>query len=692
MSDYFLNKRSQNPEDDQSPSQRSPLKRKIIRISIAVLAVLGIVYFIILILGMPDLTGLENVDPAQATRIYSADGKVIHELFKANRIWVTYDRIPKHVINAALATEDHDFFDHWGINLKRVPGAVLANLRNFGFHQGFSTITMQVARNLYVKKIGFERSITRKLREILTALQIERTYSKEEILEMYLNVSYFGRGAYGIKTAAARYFNKNVNDLSIKEGAYLIGLLKGPALYDPKKHTERALNRRNLVMYNMVDCDYLSRSTYDTLKQEPIEAEEWDSEETYGTAPYFTEYVRQQLNQLQDSLGVNVYEDGLNVFTTLNTSYQAAMDSAIQKHMPDLQKTVRQNMLPVKREEKILDSTFAELTKVQIGFVALDHHTGHILAMVGGRDFEESKFNRSVQAKRQPGSTFKPFLYAAAIDNGYTPVDKLPNQPVVITNPDGTRWTPENFSKTFGGLTMLRDGLRKSINLIAARLILDIGPHVVVNYAKRMGITTPLRPYPSLAMGSSDVIPIDMVRAFGVFANRGVRVEPIAIKRIEDRYGNVIYESQPRQTEVLSRATAFIMTDMLKDVVDRGTGGSIRWKFNWYAPAAGKTGTTNEYTDAWFVGFTPRLTAGVWVGLDSPEMKLGRGQTGSRAALPFWAEFMKNIYDTLNIPHENFIQPPEVITLDICEDSGKVATDFCPHVIKDEVFNIKYHP
>ncbi|RMI27516.1 MAG: PBP1A family penicillin-binding protein [Calditrichaeota bacterium] len=692
MSEYLLDKHHEPESPQKSPKFSRPrlTRAQMYLIGGGVLALGLLISFIILIRGMPDLTELENVNPAQVTRIYSADGKVIHELFKLNRIWIPYDSIPEHVIQAALATEDREFFDHWGVNLKRVPRAMLVNLLSLRFKQGFSTITMQVARNLYVRKIGFDKSIFRKLREIFTAIQIERTYSKKEILEMYLNLAFFGRSAYGIESAAQRYFNKSARDLTVEEGAFLIGLLKGPGDYSPTRHPERALRRRNLVMHNMLVCNYLDRATYDSLKQLPIAVTRYTGRSS--VAPYFTEYVRQKLNALQDSLGVNIYEDGLKVYTTLNTVYQAAMDSAIARQMPAIQEKVTQHLLKWKEENHVPDSVFAEKSQVQIAMVALDHRTGHILGMVGGRDFEKSKFNRAVQARRQPGSTFKAFLYTAAIDNGYTPVDRLLNQPIVINQPDGTRWTPENFERKYGGLTTLRTALAKSINLIAARLILEVGPQQVVEYARRLGIKSPLRPYPSLAMGSSDVTLLEMVSAFGVFANQGIRVEPVAITRIEDRNGNVIYRKRPHRTEALSRATAYIITTMLEDVVNRGTGGSIRWRFNWYVPAAGKTGTTNDYSDAWFIGFTPYVTAGVWVGLDDHSLKLGRIGTGSRAALPFWADFMKTVYDSLKIPPEEFKQPPDVVRLDVCEESGKIATNFCPVVIHNEVFNIKYRP
>ena len=643
-------------------------------------------YLLVLIHGMPSLTRLENIDPALVTRIYSEDGEIIHELFKFNRVYVPIEKIPDHTIQALLSTEDRRFYRHWGIDITRIPKVILVNLASMSFRQGFSTITMQLARNLY---FGFHKNINRKFREILTAIQIERTYSKKEILEMYLNVAYFGHGVYGIQAAAKKYFDKDASDLTIEESATLIPLLKSPAYYSPIVHPDRALVRRNLVLHNMLVTGYLTQAQYDSLSRLPIKTKEF---QPHGKiAPYFTEYVRRKLNELGDSLGVNVYEDGLNVYTTLNTRIQACMDSSIRLHMPELQERVLTKLQDFKEKEETPDSIFAEKARVQIAFVALDHHNGHILAMVGGRDFKESKFNRAIQARRQPGSAFKPFLYTAAIDNGYTTVDKFLNQPVVVINPDGTRWDPENYDKTFGGLTTLREALRASINLVAVRLIQEIGPAVVAEYAHRMGISTPLRPFPTLALGSSEVIPMELVSAYGVFANQGVRVEPIAITRIEDRFGNIIYQRQPKKREVLSRATAYILTDMLETVINRGTGGRARWKYHFYKPAAGKTGTTNNYTDAWFVGFTPALTAGVWVGLDDPQLSLGRGETGAIAALPFWADFMKLVYEQLNLPEETFKQPPDVVRLLICEESGKLATNYCPKVL-DEVFNIKYHP
>jgi len=311
--------------------------------------------------------------------------------------------------------------------------------------------------------------------------------------------------------------------------------------------------------------------------------------------------------------------------------------------------------------------------------------------MVGGRDFYKSNWNRITQAKRQPGSAFKPFLYTAAIDNGYSPADEYLNQPTVEINPDGTRWTPKNFNGKVSGLMPLREALYRSINLVAVRLITDITPNVVSRYARRMGISSPMRPYSALALGSSDVIPLELVSAYGTFANHGVHVAPISILKIEDKNGNVIFEARPERREVLSEETVYIMNNMLQDVIRRGTGYNVRRDYKFYHPAGGKTGTTNDNTNAWFVGFTPELVAGVWVGLDDFKFNLGKGMTGAVAALPFWGEFMSTVYDSLDFPRRNFVESSGVSKLKVCKESKKLATPFCPETY-EELFNIKYKP
>jgi penicillin-binding protein 1A len=399
---------------------------------------------------------------------------------------------------------------------------------------------------------------------------------------------------------------------------------------------------------------------------------------------------------LQDSLNVNVYEDGLRVYTTLNTKIQHYMIAAIEKQMPLLQARVVRKREIVRFKKQIVDSLgsdslFNEMTTVQIAFICLDPSNGHILGMVGGRDFTKYKFNRATQAPRQPGSAFKPFVYTAAIDNGYSPADEFLNQPFVEINDDGTRWTPHNYDNTVSGYMSLREGLRRSKNLVSIRLIREITPRLVAGYAKRMGISTRIRPVSSLALGTSEVKPIELVAAYGVFSNKGVHIKPLSIIRIEDNTGNVIYRNRPIGREVLSPETTHIMNNMLQDVVNHGTGYSVRRDFEFYQTAGGKTGTTNDYTDAWFVGFTPHLASGVWVGFDDPSLSLGSGEAGARAALPFWATFMKAVYDSLDFPVKKFAESPNVVKIKICKRTKKLITNYCPEPI-EELFNLKFVP
>jgi len=443
----------------------------------------------------------------------------------------------------------------------------------------------------------------------------------------------------------------------------------------------------------MNDFGYLTEAEYDSLIRLPLEVR--PSSESRKIAPYFTEYVRQQLNRLQDSLDVNVYEDGLRVYTTLDTRIQKFMDMAIDSVMPGFQYRVRSkpsiSRLNTSTGAPLSDSLFRELTTVQIGFICLDPHTGYIMAMVGGRDFDKYQYNRAIQAPRQPGSAFKPFVYTAAIDNGYNPSDEFLNQPFVLINADGTRWTPHNYDNTVSGLMSLREALKGSKNLVSIRLIQEIGPELVADYAKRMGITTRIRPVPSLALGSSEVYLLELVSAYGIFANNGVHVKPISILKIEDKTGNVIYEGRSLGREVLSRESAQIMRNLMEGVINGGTGFAIRRDYKLNVAAGGKTGTTNDYTDAWFVGFTPHLATGVWVGFDDPQLSLGAGETGARAALPFWGQFMQMVYDSLDFPYARFEMSPNVVEIEICKETKKRAGPYCPETV-DELFILKNAP
>jgi penicillin-binding protein 1A len=684
----------------EKESLREKLSRKkvltVVSIGMLTLIVLiGFIYY--LSLDLPSLAQLERIDPELATKIFASDGNLISTIYSENRTFTPYNKIPQYIIDCLLSTEDRRFYDHWGFDIIRFIKAFIVNIRHMEIRQGGSTLTQQLARNLY---LGREKSIIRKLREIITAIQIERTYSKREIIEMYLNIIAFDYNAYGIHAAARRFFSKDVHEIAVEEGAVLIAILNGPSHYNPIRHPDRAQQRRNLVLRSLYDTGHITKTCYDSLIRVPLKLD--ISTEKYKIAPYFVDHIEKKLANLEDSLHVNTQEDGLRVYTTLDTRLQALMDRAIDKVMPAIQARVRNYKEITKLKAELpetadKDSLFNEKTVLQIAFICIDPHTGHILAMVGGRDYSKYKFNNAIQALRQPGSSFKPFAYTAAIDNGYLPCAKFKDQPYTINNPDGTRWTPENFDKTYGDPLTLRQALRKSRNLPSVWLIDEITPGLVVKYARQMGISSSLRAVPSLVLGTSEVRPIDLVSSFGIFANNGVLVEPISITRIEDKTGNVIYHAESKEKEVLGKETVFIMNDMLQDVANRGTGAAARsiYHIPYNIPIGGKTGTTNDYTDAWFIGFTPHLVAGVWVGFADSQLK--HGLTGSQGALPFWATFIKSVYDSLELPPAAFPeQPVGVVKLRICSQTKKLATDYCPTSDDPqedwEYFNIKYQP
>jgi len=680
--------------------------RCLILIAAGMLSVLSIV--LILSRDLPSLEQLENYDPDLVTRIYSADGKVLNELFVQKRVFIELDKIPEHMQYAVVSSEDRRFFDHWGLSMRSIARAVMINTLSLSYRQGFSTLTQQLARNLY-KSVGFEDSILRKVKEMITAIQIERTYTKDEILEMYLNTVHFGHGTYGVEAATKRFFGKESKYLTIDESALLVGLLPAPASYSPIHHPDRAIRRRNTVLRLMRDQGYIGKGEHEENRARTLETVLEVPKR--GTAPYFTEYVRRVLEKQDTALGINIYRDGLKIYTTLDSRLQAIAEDAVLKTVRDDQERLN-NRLYKNREEfedlayltiyeedsiKMMLSGEGQLYKdlrdkllVQSAFVALDPNTGGILAMVGGRPDYHDQYNRAVQAKRQPGSVFKPFVYTTALDNGYPVTEQLLNQPVVlnIQNMDGTwvKWKPQNYDGSTGGLTTFREGLRKSMNLISVRMVQqDIAPaDQVKQTAKRMGINTDIRAVDAIALGTSEVFPIEMVSAYSALSNMGVYSKPFAITKIEDRYGNIIKEYYPDRKEVLSEETAYLMTSLMQTVMDRGTGGSARWKYKFNRPAAGKTGTTQGWSDAWFVGFTPQIAAGCWFGVDDFKVPLGPGQDGSKAALPAWARFMKAAHDTLGLPVEKFLKPSGIEDSEICSVTKKLPLPACP--VETEIF------
>ncbi|MBC8322070.1 MAG: PBP1A family penicillin-binding protein [Candidatus Marinimicrobia bacterium] len=665
------------------------------------------VYILYLSIDLPSIDQLENYDPDLVTRIYSADGVLLNELFFEKRVFVELEQIPQHMLEAVVAKEDQRFYDHWGISLRDVFRAVVINTVTMSYRSGFSSLTQQLARNLY-DNIGFKKTITRKIKEVITAIQIERTYTKDEILEMYLNSVHFGHGTYGVQAAAKRFYGKQANKLTLDESALLVGLLPAPARYSPVRFPERALTKRNVVLRVMRDQKFISKAEYAEARARLLDSVQ--QEQPRGTAPYFTEYVRRFLEREDDELGVNIYRDGLKIYTTLDSRLQKIAVDAINKSVAENQQKMNQRIFNDEEEfsklaylgiypedtvklmmagEMELYEDLRDKLLVQSSFVALDTRTGAILAMVGGRPDYPDQFNRATQSLRQPGSVFKPFVYTTAVDNGVPVTKQLLNQPVVLNvrNTDGAwvKWMPKNYDGSTGGLTTIREGLRRSMNLISVRMVQEVVPaEAVKQTARRMGISTDIRAVDAIALGTSEVHLIEMVAAYGTFANKGVYCKPFGITRIEDRYGNVLKDYYPQKEEVLSAETSFMMTSLLQTVLDRGTGGSARWKYHFYHPAAGKTGTTQGWTDAWFVGYSPYIAAGAWFGVDDPQVSLGKGSDGSKAALPAWARFMRDSHDSLSYSRKEFDQPERIEKVKICQVTKDLPVKLCP--LETEVF------
>ncbi len=658
-------------------------------------------YVFYLSIDLPSIEQLENYDPDLVTRIYSADGVLLNELYFEKRVFVELEQIPQHMRDAVVAKEDRRFYDHWGISLRDVLRAVVINTVTMSYSSGFSSLTQQLARNLY-DTIGFKKTITRKIKEVITAIQIERTYTKDEILEMYLNSIHFGHGTYGVQAAAKRFYGKHAHELALDESALLVGLLPAPARYSPVRFPERALIKRNVVLRVMRDQEYISQGEYAEARARLLDSIQ--QEQTRGTAPYFTEYVRRFLEREDDELGINIYRDGLKIYTTLDSRLQNIAEDAVLKSVIANQQKLNKRIFNDEEEfsklaylsiypedtvklmmagEMELYEDLRDKLLVQSSFVALDIRTGAILAMLGGRPDYPDQFNRATQSLRQPGSIFKPFVYTTAIDNGVPVTKQLLNQPVVLNvrNAKGewVKWMPQNYDGSTGGLTTIREGLRRSMNLISVRMVQEVVPaEAVKQMAQRMGVSTDIRAVDAIALGTSEVHLIEMVAAYGTFANKGVYCKPFGITKIEDRYGNVLKEYFPQKEEVLSAETSFIMTSLLQTVLDRGTGGSARWKYHFYHPAAGKTGTTQGWTDAWFVGYSPFIAAGAWFGVDDPQVSLGKGLDGSKAALPAWARFMRDSHDTLSYSRKEFDQPERIENVKICQVTKNLPVNLCP--------------
>jgi len=691
----------------------------------SILIALLVVFGIYIYSGIPSLEELENPRPNLASKVYTADGELLGQFFIENRIETDLDSLPPHLINALIATEDRKFFDHWGVDLPRFFKAMIKNIVTFS-REGASTITQQLAKNLYELKTLEENKIdvgVRKIREWLSAIQIEKRFTKKEILELYLNVSYFGKSAYGIEAGAQVYFNKKASELTLSESAVFIALLKSPRDYDPVSNYDNSLARRNLVLHNMVVTGMLDEQEYEKLKEEPIVLSTESMSVLKTDAPHFMEYLRQQLSGLADEYDYDLYRDGLNIYTTLDLNMQKIANTVSAKHIEEYQKLFNENWKwtrnkdlletlidkaikesrhyrnaetadekamvynRLKNDEAFVDSVKAIATKVEVGFVVIDPKTGYIEAMVGGKNQDFGRgLNHVTGIKRQPGSSFKPFVYTTAIENGYFPAYTLLNQKF-----DYNGWSPSNSDGEYGGYVTFRWGLAKSLNVITGRITISeiAPPNQVVKIAQRMGIKSQLEPFPSIALGTSEVTPLEITSAFGTFVNRGVHTEPISILKIEDKNGILIEQFVPEVVQAISPETASIIVDMMKDVVAYGTGAGVRRYFQY--PAAGKTGTTQDYSDAWFVGYTPQLVGGVWVGFDDHRVKFtGWYGQGAKASLPIWAMFMEEAYKNLNIPVKYFELANGIETISFCKETmdlgdSRIASEYCLDIVEDIV-------
>jgi len=685
---------------------------------------------------LPNPAGLEAYQPSVVTILYSDQDEPFHAFFEQRRILVPLSRIPTQLTEAVLAAEDAQFYEHRGVSPRAMIRALVMNVSSGRRAQGGSTITQQLARRLFLTA---EKSLIRKVREVLLALEIEKYYSKAKILELYLNLVYFGHGAYGVEAAAQTYFHKSVSDLTLPESAMLAGLPSAPNRFSPITDPSRARRRRDHVLDRIAKEGYITEDQADVAKRTPFDEALFTRQTT--VAPYFVEYVRQRL---EDSYGAStLYNAGLKVYTTLNLKMQRAAEEALVSGLREMDKRQGYRPAPIQagvarggigpytpKVGETLPGTVLRVKptsiEVQVGryrgeisfaslkwtklanpaaaftvsrpvlvrvlavdertqtvalvleqdpelqgaFLALNPHDGSIKAMIGGYDFERSKFNRATQARRQPGSAFKPFVYAVALDQGLTPSTIIDDSPISYATTvagESVEWSPENFDREFHGPTTLRRALENSVNVVTVKLLEEVGVDSVIEMARQVGIKSDLRREMALALGVSEVTLLELISAYGVFANAGVRAQPFAIRKVTDSRGNILMQHLPQPREVVAPETAYTLVNVMKGVIERGTGARAKVL---QRPLAGKTGTSADATDVWFVGFTPNLVAGVWVGYDL-KRSLGPVETGGRLALPIWINFMREALR--GTAPQDFPIPEGVVAVQVDPQTGRPA-------------------
>jgi 1A family penicillin-binding protein len=627
--------------------------------------------------GLPDRQAISGLgDMAQSTTIYDIHDRPVFTIFKEQRIEVPLERISPNFIKAVISVEDQRFYDHSGVDAIRVGAAVLRNIEEGRRAEGGSTITQQLARQSFLTR---DKTYRRKLKEVIVAAYIESLYNKQEILELYFNKVYFGDGLYGVEAASRGYFAKSASDLSVDEAALLAGLIQSPSSYAPTVNRDRAVARRAVVLQTMVASGAIDQATAERARRAPVRlANALEIKETSGL--YFKEQVRREL---VDRFGwQRVYQGGLRVSTTLDPELQLAAERLVEKGLQEVERRPGFAYPPRSSTDtpRVQATSGSQTPKeagptdyLQAALVAFDPSNGYVRALVGGRDFDESRFNRAVQAKRQAGSAFKPFVFAAALEAGYSPASVITglNDPTLTAQGE---WVPEDEHTTASSMT-LRTALRTSSNRAAVQLLNGVGIPKAVDYAKRLSVGTPPS-VPSLALGAGEVTLLSLTAAYGAFADGGLVRPPVFIRRVEDSDGKVLYTDEGKSQRAISETTAFLMTSMLSDVINYGTAYRAR-QAGFTLPAAGKTGTTNEYVDAWFVGFTPHLVTGVWIGFDQPKTILRNGYAGE-LAVPVWASFMKAA--TRGNKADQFERPANIAALNVCRVSGKLPNGGCDDV------------
>jgi penicillin-binding protein 1A len=683
--------------------------------------VLGLGLFLKLFLAdLPTVQSLDNYTPSLVTKLYDVRGELLTELYVEKRSLLPLTQIPLAMQQAVLATEDNHFYNHMGIDLLGILRAMGTNVRARRLVQGASTITQQLAKNIFLTR---ERTLSRKAKELLLTLQMERNLSKDEILQLYINQIYFGHGAYGLESAARTFFGKSAQELTLPECALLAGLPKGPERFSPFRRPARAIRRRNLVLRRMREEGYITEQeqlramgTAALFQKKPPEK---------VNASYFVENVRIQLEPKYGSEAL--FKGGLSIYTTLDARMQKMAEEVSQKHWAAFDDSyAEQRLMALLKDKKITadflnrwkkwkadpanveePDDFPEPVPIQGALVSLDPHTGGIRALVGGRNFQESQFNRALQAKRQPGSTFKPFVWLTALDAGLTAATIVDDLPIAYTDmehsprlvaeatdyatllqlvtdyykiprgPDDPDpiWAPQNWDSKFLGPITLRRGLALSRNLVSVRLIDRVGPKAVVNTARRAGITSPLDAVLSLGLGSSVVTPLEMVSAIGTFANNGVHMKPYSVTRVVDRSGKILEENVIQGTPGFSPQSTYLISRLMQAVVQEGTASYAR---NMGRPAAGKTGTTQDMRDLWFIGYVPDLVTGVWMGYDD-FTSLGKKLTSAGTTVPLWTEYMAEA--TKFVPNRDFPVPTGIQFTKIDRDTGYVALPTCPNVV-----------